>query len=82
MYTTPTGCISLTRNSCEGKALHDVACSHGLEQIMREPTHDTHLLDLVLSDHNFIKGVAIIGFRDHLGTKATIKFAMPEEDVV
>ena len=69
-------------NSREGKALHDVACSHGLEQFMKEPTRDTYLLDLILSDCDFIKAVAIPGFSDHLGTKATIKFATPEEEVV
>ena len=70
------------RNSREGKALHNVACYHGLETIMRQPKRDTYLLDLILSDCDFIKAVAIVRFRDHLSTKAAIEFAMPEEEVV
>ena len=70
------------RNSCETKALQDVAWSHGLEQIVKEPTRDRYLFDLVLTDCDFAAAGVIPGFSDDLGTKVTIKFAIPEQDAV
>ena len=69
-------------NSSEGKKLQDVACCHGLEQIVKAPTRDRYLLDLVLTDCDFITADVVPGFSDHFGTKATIKFTMPQQEVV
>ena len=66
----------------EGKELQDVACSHGLKQIVKAPTRDRYLPDLIPTDCDFISAAAVPGFSDHLGTKVTIKFALPEQDVV
>ena len=38
----------------EGEELQDMAYMHGLEQFMKEPTHDRHLRDSVLADCDFI----------------------------
>ena len=70
------------RNSREGKELQDVACGHGLEQIVKAPTRDRYLLDLVLTDCDFFTADVVLGFSDHCGTKVTIKFTLPEENVV
>ena len=70
------------RNSCEGKELQDVACSHVSEQIARAPTRDRYLLDLVLTDCDLIAADVVLGFSDHFGTKVTITFALPEQSVV
>ena len=39
-----------SRNTPEGSALEEVCCTHGLRQLVREPTRGSYLLDLVLSD--------------------------------
>ena len=49
---------------------------------MKAPTRDRYLLDLVLTDCDFITADVVPGFRDHFGTKATIKFTMLQQEVV
>ena len=74
--------VHSARVSREGRELHDVACTHGLEQLVREPTRDNHLLDLVLTDCDHASASVIPGFSDHSGTKVTVKFSVPEEESV
>ena len=49
---------------------------------MKAPTRDRYLLDLVLTDCDFITADVVPGFSDHFGTKVTIKFTMPQQEVV
>ena len=49
---------------------------------MKAPTRDRYLLDLVLTDCDFITADVVLGFSDHFGTKVTIKFTLPEQEVV
>ena len=66
-------------NSPEGRELHDVCCSHGLHQYVREPTRESHLLDLVLSDCDDLLKVKVIpGLSDHKGVLASLQLSAPE----
>lgn len=42
--------VHSSRNSNEGRLLHDICVDHGLMQGVKEPTRGKYLLDLVLSD--------------------------------
>ena len=68
--------------SREGRELHDTACTHGLEQLVREPTRGDNLLDFVLSDADCVSASVIPGFSDHLGTKVDVEMSMPEKETV
>ena len=57
-----------SRNSIEGRELHDVVCSHGFEQHVYELTREHYLLDFVLSDFgDTLKAKVIAGISDHNG---------------
>ncbi len=72
-----------THNSVEGRKLCEVACSHGLQQYIREPTRESNLLDLVLSDcGESLSAQVIPGLSDHYGILASIKLSIPESHVV
>ena len=49
---------------------------------MKAPTRDRYLLDLMLTDCDFITADVVPGFSDHCGTKVTIKFTLPEQEIV
>ena len=66
--------------SPEGRALRDIACSHGLEERVRKPTRGPYLLDLVLTDLGAeVKARVIPGVSDHSAVIGCLK-AMVDED--
>ena len=68
-----------TSNSPEGRELHDVACSHGLRQYVKEPTRKAALLDLVLADCDDLLKVQVIpGVSDHHGVFGALNLTIPE----
>ena len=72
----------LRENLREGKKLQDVACPRGFQEIVKAPTRDRYLLDLLLTDCDFITADVVLGFSNHFGIKVTIKFVLPEQEVV
>ena len=47
--------VHSAKNTPEGKALEDTCRDEGLKQLVREPTREEYLLDLVLSDLDGVK---------------------------
>lgn len=59
--------------------MHNVCCSHGLRQYVREPTRQHHLLDLVLADCGGLLKVKVVnGLSDHKGVWGELKLSVPE----
>ncbi len=53
-------------SSIEGRALRDLACSHGLEERVRTPTRGPYLRDIVLTDlGSEVKARPVPGVSDH-----------------
>ena len=63
--------------SIEGRALRDVACSHGWEERVRKPTRGDYLLDLVLTDlGTAVKTKVLAGVSDHRIVLGTVDVAV------
>ena len=69
--------------SIEGRELHEFCAERGLEQHIKEPTRETYLLDLVLSDlGSLVKTKVVAGIADHKGIWGSLRFPIPEAVVV
>ena len=59
--------------SPEGRALRDVACSHGWEERVQKPTRGPYLLDLVLTDlGSDVKARPVAGVSDHFAVLGSL----------
>ncbi len=68
--------------SIEGRALRDLACSHGLEERVRKPTRGPYLLDLVLTDlGSEVKARPVPGVSDHSAVLGSLEALVQEEAV-
>ena len=69
-------------SSIEGRALRDLACSHGLEERVRKPTRGPYLLDLVLTDlGSEVKARPVPGVSDHSAVLGSLEALVQEEAV-
>ena len=67
-------------SSAEGRALRDLACSHGWEERVRKPTRGPYLLDLVLTDlGSEVKAKPIPGVSDHSAVLGSLEATVDEE---
>ncbi len=49
-----------SHNSVEGSSLYTFCCDNGFKQLVREPTREDHLLDLVLTDMDEAIGATVL----------------------
>ena len=68
--------------SSEGKALERVCQEVGAKQIVKEPTRDVNLLDLVLTDIDGVKAVVSPGISDHEIVTASLRLSVPKSEVI
>lgn len=65
-------------NSIEGNALYSFCCSHGMSQCVKEPTRESYLLDLVMTDVGSHLKVSIgDGLADHRLVEIRCKSSLP-----
>ena len=69
-------------NTPEGVALQETCREEGLRQLVREPTRNNYLLDLVLTDQAEVLCQVLPGVSDHSLVAATWVLPMPKEEVV
>ncbi len=70
-----------SRDSKEGKALEAACHELGLRQIVSEPTRETNLLDLVMTDIPNAKATVLPRISDHSLVETVMQFKVPEEHV-
>ena len=66
------------RESAEGKQLREVCSICRFEQVVREPTREAHLLDLVLTDLHGIVADVLPEVADHRLVLAKMRLRVPE----
>ena len=71
-----------SHNSLEGKAMQDACDDCGLEQKVRQPTREGHLLDLVVTDIPNVVAKTLPAIADHKLVMAEINFKVPEQVTV
>ena len=79
-FNLPCSSWGETLNTHAGKNLYDKLLSSELEQLVREPTRENNILDLVLtSDANLIKELNVEndGLSDHKTVKFLINYSQP-----
>ena len=74
--------VHSAKNTPEGKALEDTCRDEGLKQLVREPTREEYLLDLVLTDLDGVKCKVLPGVADHQLVQATLVLPMPKVEEV
>ena len=74
--------VHSARNSPEGKALEETCSDLGLRQLVREPTRENYLLDLVLTDLEGVSCKVLPGVADHALVSATLKLQVPKTEAV
>ena len=67
-----------SHDSPEGRAMKDARDELGLEQLVRSPTREGHLLDLVVTDITGVKVQTLPAISDHKLIIAELKFKTPE----
>ena len=67
-----------SHNSSEGKALKEACDEFGMEQKVRKPTREGHLLDLVLTDIHGVTTRTLPAISDHKLVFAEMHFTVPE----
>lgn len=70
------------RNSPEGSALEETSRNCGLRQLVREPTREDYLLDLVLTDQENVSCKVRTGVSDHKLVTSTLKLQVPKTETV
>jgi hypothetical protein len=71
-----------SENTPEGDALHNFCCEHGFSQIVKGPTREENLLDLVLTDLDLGSRVSILpGVSDHSMVAASFNVQVPVHEV-
>ena len=68
-----------SRNSKEGTTLRATCYSLGLRQMVREPTREQHLLDLVLTDIESVKCKVLPKIADHNVVETSLKLSVPQQ---
>ncbi len=71
-----------TGNSVEGTALQAVCHDKGLRQMVREPTRDGNLLDLVMSSVHLTNVHVSASIADHKMVHSTLQLAMPKRQII
>ena len=69
-----------SKDTPEGKLLRDICAAEGLRQIVREPTRDTYLLDLVITDIDGASFVVGGKVRDHKLVIGCLNFSVVENN--
>ena len=69
-------------NSVEGTALKAACDEAGLKQLVRTPTREGHLLDLVLTNIPGARASVLPAITDHKIVKAELTFKVPEQSTV
>ena len=67
-----------SHDSPEGRAMKDACDELGLEQLVRSPTREGHLLDLVVTDIAGVKVQTLPAISDHKLVTAELKFKASE----
>jgi hypothetical protein len=70
-----------SRNSAEGDELLRFCTDAGLQQLVREPTRDQYLLDLVLSDVVAMKCKVLPKIADHCLVHSHFNITVPKTDI-
>ena len=70
------------RNSAEGQRMMEICREQGLRQLVRGPTREQYLLDLVLTDVEGVSCKVLPKVADHNTVLATLKLKMPEQKAV
>ena len=68
--------------SPEGLALESVCHEVGARQMVRNPTRNEYLLDLVLTDLDDVKAKVTPGVSDHEIVTASLKLSVPDSEIV
>jgi len=69
------------RNSSEGEFLRTICDSHGLRQLVTEPTRGDNLLDLALSDLEEVRCKVVGKLADHKGLELALPFTVPRVEI-
>ena len=69
-------------NSAEGKLFEEHCSTLGLTQLVREPTRENYLLDLVLTDLEDVSCRVAPGVSDHERVECKLKLVVPAETTV
>ena len=67
-----------SHNSKEGESMRNVCLKSGLRQIVRGPTREQHLLDLVITDIESVSVVVASKIADHAVLLASLNLSIPQ----